>query len=147
MNVTITSKVKGELDWVYSNFNEDLFRYLLPPGATLVEFGGSRKGDIVHLKLPVAGEWISHIIEDYQDKDKCYFVDVGRKLPFPLKSWRHKHLLIKRGNDVRIEDRMQYSSGFILLDILLVPLMWLSFLPRKWQYKSYFRQKLAALLR
>ncbi|MEQ8925906.1 MAG: hypothetical protein RLO81_08845 [Fulvivirga sp.] len=140
MNLTITSKVKGDLEWVYSNFDEKLFGYLLPPGAKLIAFGGSVKGAIVHLKLPLAGEWLSEIIEDKQTDSECYFIDVGRKLPFPLKRWRHKHLLLKKGELVRIEDQMTFSSGYLVLDLIMLPMLWLSFLPRKWQYQGYFNQ-------
>ena len=61
MNITLKTKVSRDLKVVYNRFDHDLFKYLLPPGAQLIEFGGSKKGDFVHLKLPVAGEWISEI--------------------------------------------------------------------------------------
>ncbi|QSE98829.1 hypothetical protein [Fulvivirga lutea] len=139
MQVIITSKVKGELDWVYSNFDAELFSYLLPPGAKLIAFGGSEKGAIVHLKLPVAGEWISEIIEEESTEGQRYFIDVGKKLPFPLASWHHKHLLTQVNSHVRIEDRMSFSTGFFLFDVMVAPFLWLAFIPRKWQYKSYFK--------
>ena len=88
----------------------DLFRYLLPPGAQLIEYGGSRKGDKVHLKLPVAGAWISEIIENGASADTCYFIDEGRTLPFPLKEWRHKHILHRAGNSTIIEDNINFIS-------------------------------------
>ena len=96
MNITLRSTVKADLNTVYTRFDADLFRYLLPPGAELIAFGGSRKGDLVHLKLPVAGEWLSEITEDGQTEDMCYFIDEGRTLPFPLKTWTHKHSLYQK---------------------------------------------------
>jgi hypothetical protein len=34
---------------------------------------------------------------------------------------------------------MTYSTGYVITDILLYPVLLLSFLPRVWQYKSYFK--------
>jgi ligand-binding SRPBCC domain-containing protein len=139
MNITLRSKVIGDLTAVYNRFDHNLFRYLLPPGAQLIEFGGSKKGDIVHLKLPLAGEWISEITENGRTDDSWYFIDEGRKLPFPLKKWKHKHILHDAGKNTIIEDNMNFSTGNIITDILFYPVLLLSFLPRLWQYKSYFK--------
>lgn len=139
MNITLRSKVIGDLTVVYNQFDHNLFRYLLPPGAQLIEFGGSKKGDIVHLKLPLAGEWISEITENGMSEDICYFIDEGRTLPFPLKEWKHKHILHGAGKSTIIEDNMSFSTGNIITDILFYPVLLLSFLPRLWQYKSYFK--------
>ena len=139
MNITLRSKVVGDLTTVYNRFDHILFKYLLPPGAQLIEFGGSKKGDIVHLRLPLAGEWISEITENGMSKDICYFIDEGRKLPFPLKKWKHKHILYAAGESTIIEDNMNFSTGNIITDLLFYPVLLLSFLPRLWQYKSYFK--------
>ena len=139
MNITLRSKVIGDLTTVYNRFDHNLFRYLLPPGAQLIEFGGSKKGDIAHLKLPLAGEWISEITENGMSEGLCYFIDEGRKLPFPLKKWKHKHILHAAGKSTIIEDNMTFSTGNIITDILFYPVLLLSFLPRLWQYKSYFK--------
>jgi ligand-binding SRPBCC domain-containing protein len=138
MIITLKSKVKGDFKSVYKRFDADLFRYLLPPGAELIEFGGSKKGDMVHLKLPLIGEWISEIVEDGISANKCYFIDEGRTLPFPLKTWRHKHILHKLGDDTIIEDNMSFSTGNIITDLAFYPVLLLAFLPRVMQYKSYF---------
>ena len=139
MNITLKSKVKAELTTVSKRFDAELFTYLLPPGAQLIAFGGSKKGDIVHLKLPLAGEWISEITENGTTADKHYFIDEGRKLPFPLKEWRHKHILHRSGKETIIEDNMTYSLGNSILNVLFYPILLLAFLPRTWQYKKYFK--------
>lgn len=139
MNITLRSTVNGELNSVYNRFDHHLFSYLLPPGAQLIEFGGSKKGDLVHLKLPLAGEWISEITEDSVSHDTCYFIDEGRKLPFPLKEWRHKHILHRAGDHTIIEDNMTFSTGNFIANLLFYPVLLLSFLPRLWQYKRYFK--------
>ena len=139
MNITLRSKVSRELNAISKQFDERLFRYLLPPGAQLIEFGGSREGDRVHLKLPLAGEWVSEITEHGSSLDSWYFIDEGRKLPFPLSGWRHKHILHRAGDSTTIEDNMNFSTGSLITDLLFYPVLYLSFLPRVWQYKRYFK--------
>ncbi len=138
MKITLKSKVTGNLQFVINHFDEGLFKYLLPPGANLIKFGGSNTGDIVHLNLPLAGEWISEITEHQSEIDYYYFIDEGRTLPFPLKTWKHKHVLRASGADTIVEDHMSFSTGFFLSDLLFYPMLLISFLPRLWQYKSYF---------
>jgi ligand-binding SRPBCC domain-containing protein len=139
MNITLRSRVNGELSAVHNRFDHDLFKYLLPPGAQLIEFGGSEKGGMVHLKLPLAGEWISEITENAMLADMYYFIDEGRKLPFPLKKWKHKHILHRAGKNTIIDDDITFSTGNVITDMLFYPFLLLSFLPRLWQYKSYFK--------
>ena len=144
MNITLKSKVQGELHTVYNRFDHNLFKYLLPPGAQLIAFGGSKEGDIVHLKLPLAGEWISLITETGATENMRYFIDEGKKLPFPLKTWKHKHILHRAGNMTVIEDNMSFSTGNSMADVLFYPVLLCAFLPRIWQYKSYFNSSNSA---
>jgi ligand-binding SRPBCC domain-containing protein len=139
MNITLKSRVPQDINFVYNRFDGNLFEFLLPPGAQLIEFGGSKKGDVVHLKLPLVGEWISEITEDGMSQDMRYFIDEGRTLPFPLKKWKHKHVLYGGGKSTVIEDNMSFTTGNIIADIIIYPVLLLSFLPRLWQYKSYFK--------
>ena len=139
MKITLRSSVNGEMEVIQGHFDANLFRYLLPPGAQLIEFGGSRKGDRVHLNLPIVGEWISEITEDKATDDIFYFIDVGKKLPFPIKKWQHKHILRRNGKKTIIEDHMKFSTGTMVSDILFYPFLYFSFLPRTWQYGRYFR--------
>ncbi len=138
MNLKLRSRVACKLETVQARFDEDLFRYLLPPGAALIQYDGSKKGDIVHLKLPVAGDWVSEITEHGRTEQGSYFIDEGRQLPFPLKRWKHRHVLHRDGDHTIIEDDMHFSSGNRVLDLLLYPALFLAFLPRVWQYKAYF---------
>jgi len=138
MRLILKSKVKGRLKKVYKNFNQDLFEFLLPPGAELLQYDGSTEGDIVHLKLPLAGEWKSEITSHGSSETTCYFVDEGRKLPFPLKHWKHRHILHKLGPNTLIEDNIEFSSGNKVLDLLIYPGLYLAFAPRVRQYKKYF---------
>ncbi len=140
MNIKLESRVDTSFETVCNNFSKELFTYLLPPGAQLLKYDGSRKGDHVHLKLPLAGEWLSEIVENESSDDHVYFVDEGRILPAPLKNWRHIHHIYKDGEGARIVDDMHFSSGSKFLDGLIRPFLYISFLPRKTQYAKFFRK-------
>lgn len=138
MNITLKSIVNLDPKTVFKGFDSKLFTYLLPPGGQLIQFGGSVKGDVVHLKLPLAGEWVSLITENQESDQGYYFIDEGQTLPFPLKKWRHKHTIEAHKDGTRIIDDMTFSTGSYIFDLLLFPILYLSFLPRTWQYKKYF---------
>ncbi|HKK87935.1 MAG TPA: hypothetical protein VJ917_03735 [Saprospiraceae bacterium] len=145
MRVVIQAEVSGHYKQVFNAFDEKLFRYLLPsfPKMELKKFTGSSKGDVVHIYMHVLGgqDWVSDITEDACSSNECYFVDEGRQLPFPLRSWRHKHRILKTADQTSIiRDEIEFSSGFQLLDYLIYPFLYLAFYPRKKAYKKFFEQ-------
>jgi len=138
MRIVLKSTVDCPINKVDEHFNEELFRYLLPPGAKLIEYGGSETGDVVHLRLPLAGTWKSKITDHGRNDKSIYFVDEGSKLPFPLKWWKHKHILHEEGSLTIIEDNIEFSTGFTITDAIVYPFLYLAFAPRIKQYKKYF---------
>ncbi|MFK7900136.1 MAG: hypothetical protein AB8B61_05195 [Cyclobacteriaceae bacterium] len=144
MNFTLSTPIVKDFKEVFNQFDQELFEFLLPPKkvAQLIEFGGSQKGAIVHIQflVPFKTEWISEITEDKQRETECYFIDVGRKLPFGLKYWTHKHIVKKEGDQAIIVDDITYGYNNKVLDILFYPFWYLSFLPRKKQYRQFFEE-------
>jgi len=142
MNFKITTPIRKDYQSVFAAFDQKLFEFLLPPKAmaSLVQFGGSRKGDIVHIQfsLPYKAEWISEITHDECNDTACMFIDEGKKLPFGLKTWKHRHIVKKDGDHCLIIDDISFSYANKFLDALFFPLLYLSFLPRKKQYQQYF---------
>jgi ligand-binding SRPBCC domain-containing protein len=117
----------------------------LPPKfvATLIVYEGSKPGSKVHIrfKLPLPSDWISRIKSELKDSEKYIFVDEGEKLPFGLKQWKHIHSVIKVDDEhTRIVDDMSFSTGNKFFDILIYPVLYLSFYPRKKLYKKYFEK-------
>ena len=125
--------------------DRELFEFLAPPGPMeLKEYTGSRKGDMVHIHFgfPLNSDWISDIVEENELKRELNFVDIGRVLPFPLKKWRHVHRIqYVDERTSRIVDDMHFSTGNKIFDVLVFPFLYLTFLPRKWQYPKYFKRK------
>ena len=143
MNICLKAKVKGHYKTVMQKFDRELFELLAPKNAPMKikKFTGSKKGDLVHIhfKSPINTDWISDIVEDGANEKEAWFIDEGRKLPFPLKYWRHKHIVrkIDEEHSVIIDDITFQGPNFIM-DRLLYPAIYLGFKPRKRIYQDYF---------
>ena len=143
MKITLKTKVEGNYKEVMEKFDINLFEALKPPLADMeiVEFTGSKRGDRVHIRFnaPIKAEWVSLITEHGHDEHQAYFIDEGEVLPFPLKKWRHKHIVEKiNESESYIIDEMSFSGSNWLMDIFIYPGILLGFLPRKRIYKKYF---------
>jgi len=143
MKLSLSTKVTGSVSQIKAGFDVSLFKALAPPFPRLnvKRFDGCKKDDLVELELDFLTHkqsWISLIIHDQTKEDKFEFIDIGEKLPFPFKKWRHHHLVEKDQGGSIISDNIEYSSGLILLDYLLFPLLFLQFFYRKPVYRKIF---------
>lgn len=125
-------------------FDEALFRRLAPPfpRLRLLRFDGSQPGDEVAVELLTGFRrfrWTSRITERQATDREAWFVDEGMELPPPLRSWRHRHLVTSRGENLAtIHDIIDYGTGSRFLDLLLYPLLWAQFAYRKPIYRRVF---------
>jgi len=145
MKLTIETKVEENYLKVKEGFTESLFTRLSPPfpPVKLLRFDGSSKGDLVSLELNFLlfrQKWTSQITEEKTDEKEFYFVDSGVELPFFLKSWNHKHRIIRSGNDTIIRDEIEYSAPLGLLSLFLYPAMLFQFAYRIPIYKKVFKR-------
>ena len=144
MRITFSTPVKQGRRAVAQGFNQSLFKKLSPPfpPVKLIRFDGSEKGDVVTLELNFIvfkQLWESHILDSGETNQEWYFVDGGKKLPFFLQYWEHRHRVVQTGTHATIIDDITFESPFFLTDFLLYPAMWLQFLYRKPIYKRVFR--------
>ena len=144
MTLTLKTKVNGNYLRVMDRFDLDLFEALKPVGAKMeiIEFTGSKTGDTVALRFlsPIKAEWVSKITAHGADDKQAYFIYEGETLPFPLKEWKHKHIVEKVDDDKSIIiDDISFSCGNKFLDYFLYLPLIISFYPRKRIYKRYFR--------
>lgn len=143
MNILIRTPVGQDYRQVWQGFNRDLFSALAPPfpPVRLLRFDGSLQGDEVHLELNFIffrQKWTSLIIDQRESPAEIYFVDQGIALPFFLKSWHHRHRIVREGAGSVIIDDITFQSPFWLLDFLLFPTLYLQFLYRKPIYRRLF---------
>ena len=145
MKFQLRTIVNGHYREVFTKFDRQLFEFLLPKfgEVELVEFGGSDTGDIVHLdfRKPLKAKWISEITENGDTAEQMWFVDQGTRLPFGLQYWRHKHIVRAAGRDrSEIVDDIEFRFANGFLSSLLLPFVYLAFLPRKKLYRKYFNR-------
>lgn len=150
MQFTITTRVGQPYKTVLNGFNRALFLALKPPliPMKLLRFDGCNTGDEVHLNLGFGQEWISVITESGSTPNGYYFIDKGKKLPFFLRSWQHKHSITAaedNPNESLITDCITYQSHHILLNLLLYPLLYVQFAWRKPVYRQFFSNTAASL--
>ncbi|MCB9233910.1 MAG: hypothetical protein H6581_19795 [Bacteroidia bacterium] len=146
MQIILKTRVDCDFQTVFELFEEELFMALKPPGMriTLREFGGKKVGNIVSLEVKILGiirqDWYNVITESQEGEEECFFVDEGRRMPFPIKKWRHKHRVIQAGTQTDIVDEVSFSTGTLLGDWLLRPVIWGQFVYRKPIYRRFFAE-------
>ena len=135
----------GKHQEVFSKFDKHLFLKLKPPfvDINLLNFGGTKKGEIIALEIkPLFSKtqlWESLICDLQTSEAESFFVDVGKTLPWPLKTWEHKHI-IKQINHLECEiiDDIRYTCQNFVLELLYQFPMWLMFYARRRIYKKIF---------
>lgn len=144
MKLRLSTNVRHPPEVVWKRFDQQLFEKLAPPfpRLRLIRFDGSEAGSIVEAELNFLlfkQNWQSLITDSHVADDEIYFIDQGKRLPFFLKTWHHRHRLIRTATGTKIVDDIEYRSPTVLLDYLLLPIMWLQFAYRKPIYRREFR--------
>ncbi|MEP0985711.1 hypothetical protein [Ekhidna sp.] len=145
MRIQIRTKVGASLKEIKKGFTEDLFLSLNPPfpPVKLKQFDGCSAGDEVILELNFLlfkQVWKSEIVEETETEASWHFIDVGVKLPFFLKKWKHHHGVEHEESGSIIIDDITFSTGTILSDLVMYPLLYGQFLYRKPIYKKTFEK-------
>lgn len=145
MHLQIRTHVEQSLPTVWAGFNRSLFDQLSPPfpPVRVLRFDGCQRGDQVHLALNLLitrQNWVSLITDQQTTDAEIYFIDEGTRLPFFLSYWRHRHRLLRNGNETIIVDDITYRTPFRLTDYLLYPFLWAQFAYRQPVYRRIFRR-------
>ncbi len=143
MRIVIKTSVNQNKEQVAVGFTEGLFLKLSPPfpKVSLVRFDGCRQGDQVEISLNFLifkQTWISEVTSNSNNQIEWEFVDEGKKLPFPLKFWKHHHRVIQESVGSTIIDDIIYKSPNLMMDLMLYPLLYLQFLYRRPVYRKIF---------
>ncbi|MGF1637516.1 MAG: hypothetical protein ACFCUU_10630 [Cyclobacteriaceae bacterium] len=146
MILQLKTHVEAELSTVKAGFNSTLLERLSPPfpKAKIEKYDGNHPGSEVHIRLKMiffSLKWVSVISHEEESPEHYLFIDEGLELPFFLKSWKHRHLLRKNNGGTLISDHITFTSGNIIGDVLLFPLLWMQFAYRIPIYKKTFRNK------
>lgn len=144
MQLQVRTKIKQPYLQVKEGFNEQLFKKLNPPfpKVELKRFDGCKKGDLVNMRLNFIAfkqTWESRITADDTTEGYFFFQDEGKQLPFFLKKWKHRHWVRKVDEfNSEIVDDVHFSTGNILTDVFMYPLMKAQFLYRQPIYRKFF---------
>jgi len=144
MRIHIQTLVKAPWKQVQEGFDANLFKKLSPPfpKVELQRFDGCKAGDKVQLRLNFllfSQKWHALVIEDGLLENGFFFIDIGEKLPFPLRKWQHRHEIKSSVGGTIISDDIRYSTGLWLIDLLAYPLLWAQFIYRKPVYRKIFK--------
>lgn len=144
MRLCLVSDLSVSLDSVKRGFNRDLFLKLTPPGLRLdvLRFDGCRVGDEIHLVIRSLGmkqHWISLITDENSATAEWSFVDQGKRLPWPLLSWKHYHRVVTLdGKTSKIIDDVNFECIRSWMNVFLYPVLWFFFATRPMRYRKYF---------
>lgn len=142
MKILLVTKVTCPLARIKVGFSRELFLALGPPWVkiNLKRFDGCKVGDEVHLEIkqgPLNQKWVSVISRAEETKGQWFFRDEGKVLPWPLKLWRHDHIVRRLSDtDSEIIDDITYDAG--VFNYVLYPLLRATFGIRPKRYKKFF---------
>ncbi len=143
MNIKFETLVDGHYKDIMKRFDRSLFEALAPPliPFKILKFTGSQTGDVVHLQFGglINTEWVSEITDHGSNDSETYFIDEGTKLPFPLSTWKHRHIVKKiEANKSLIIDDINYQAKNGLLTRLIYPMLYAGFKNRGKIYQRFF---------
>ena len=122
-------------------FNDIKFlKYLISfQPVKIIEWQGTFDGAIAHMRFWFFG-WKDFKVEhgdNYKDEYSFSFKDHGIKLPFGLKQWVHEHIVIKRGRNIEIIDKIIFSGNNKLILLMIYPILIAPIFLRKVLYHTY----------
>ena len=146
MKLIFKTPVDSSLEKVKFGFNRALFEALSPPwvSVNLLRFDGCKVSDEVQLEIKslwMRQKWVSVITAEEETPRSWYFIDEGRVLPWPLKTWKHVHRVeVLDEKSSLIVDDITFGCGNTLIDLLIFPFLWGTFAVRPRIYKSFFKE-------
>lgn len=139
MIIKFQTPVRESAAEVFNKFDLTLFKALKPFGIPLkvVRFDGCLKNHQVHLKIGLQN-WTSLITDQQDVEDKIFFIDEGVNIPFPLKSWKHFHVILKKTQGSVIIDEIHFHTVIPGLEWILKPFFIWMFNQRAPVYREFF---------
>lgn len=143
LKINIQTAVSASPAQVWEGFTESLFLKLSPPfpPVRLLRYDGNTPPDEVHIELNFLvfrQVWVSVITDQQQSPAEYFFVDEGKKLPFFLSRWRHKHRIVAQPKGSLIIDEIEFSTPTLLTNFIFYPILYAQFLYRKPIYRNIF---------
>jgi len=144
MKLKFKTEVHSEMYKTFESFDQSLFRQLSFPltSVRFERFDGMDKGDEYKFYVSIFGLeqfWHGLVLRRFTSEKECYFIEIGKKLPFPLTAWTHKHKFITAGTNLTtLVDEVEYRCRYKLLEYILLPFWYSYFYFRLWKYRKIF---------
>tara|TARA_B110000263_G_scaffold119534_1_gene104065 strand:+ start:1141 stop:1581 length:441 start_codon:yes stop_codon:yes gene_type:complete len=109
----------------------------------IIEWSGIQNQKIAYFKLWLFG-WKTFKVKHQEYKlndNELSFIDKGVVLPLGIKSWEHKHIIKRDGNNTIIKDLVYFSHSNFYIGYLLFPILMFPIIIRILLYKIYFFKK------
>ena len=105
----------------------------------IIDWEGTFDGATAHMSFWFFG-WkdfkVKHS-DNYEDENSFSFKDQGLELPFGLSQWGHEHIIIERGENIEIIDRIIFSGHSKILASMAYPILIAPIFFRKVLYQTY----------
>ena len=143
MKYLIEIPVDSSLEIIKQSFNRELFTALKPPFVSLriLRYDGNSEGNEIHLQIKsmfLVQNWVSVISREWKNDHEWGFEDVGKVLPFFLKSWKHKHIVRKSEKGSVIVEDVWYEPKQKWMSVFVRFFVYLQFKPRPRVYRRWF---------
>jgi ligand-binding SRPBCC domain-containing protein len=145
MKFEITTRINKPLREEMKGMTQEMLSELNPkfPPFHFLRFDGIYKGAEIHIELNLflkKEKW-EYVIEEVADApDSWSFVDVSKKQPFFIKSWRHRYTIGGSDSYTEITDSLEFHSP-LFLEWMLYPWLYAHFRYRKPVYRKIFGKK------
>ena len=109
----------------------------------IIEWSGIQNQKLAYFKLWLFG-WKTFKVKHQEYKlndNELSFIDKGVVLPLGIKSWKHKHIIKRDGNNTIIKDLVYFSHSNFYIGYLLFPILMFPIIIRILLYKIYFFKK------
>lgn len=142
---TFVTHIQAKRPYVAAQFNQDLLLKLKPPLLTmnLIRYDGQYRGDALVFAVGIGKftqNWEGEITNHRYTQKDWLFCDEGKRLPHPLKTWKHTHALFEKGSITLIIDRVHFTGKNKIYSLLLCLPIALMFWMRKPLYKRWLSE-------
>ena len=141
--IIVRCRVSSPFHAVVQGFNRQLLESLSPAmmQVRILRYDGQQNGDCFTMQIgpPFLNvRWEGKVTASGETSASYWFEDVGVQLPFPLKQWKHRHVVRKSGEGAVIMDIVSFTTGNKFLDMLCYPFFKNMFRNRIKKYQRYF---------
>lgn len=143
--IIFKKKVKSSLSQIEKKINKNFFEKMIPSfyPIGIHDYEGTQDGAefTLALKGPYALKiWKGQLHSFSKNEREYQFVDEGKKLPFPFKSWLHKHRFVEsQAGGTYLVDEIEFDCGDEKIEAVMEIILTIYFKYRQLQYQKILK--------